>query len=187
MGTFRDTTEQERFFQRSQIDRYTHLYHATFLVPYFIPGSVELPTLRSAILQVEEDSDFHITHMIGAVQDTAAWTEVNEPTFAMAGVTGSRADRGLDLKIHDPGSGRTLTKASNSRNITLEGEYIPFVAMFAPGYAFNYREPIPFDYFIERKRRLILDVRLRQTANEEVADLPSVRVTFGFLGHRVMT
>jgi|SRR5690606_9191233 len=188
MKTFRNVEDQERFFRRTQVDRYTHLYSATFLVPY--AASTALPVIRNAVMQVEEDADFHATHIVGAVIDpvdvsTLVRTSALTPTFQMAGTSTGRADRGLDFQVTDNGNGRNLFNAQNSNNITLLGDFIPFAAVFAPGYSFTYREPIPFDYFIARKRRLTLTVRNRATNGEETPGDFAARVTFGFLGHRL--
>lgn len=207
--TYADVAEDEAHFRGMQVGRYTHLYSVTLRVPNdraISQTAVSAASLRrSAVLQIEEDAEFHITHISAAVMaPVAAGSEVRDstltPALPMAGVSTGRSDRGLAFRIIEPATGRRLTVGQTLRigpniigptanfqngNWASEG-YVPLEALFPPSYAFELAAPIAFEYLLERNARLVVDFLNRDS--DMVAGVAQGngghRVTFAFLGQR---
>lgn len=208
--TFRDICEEERHFRAMQMGRYSHAYSITLRVPNdrrAAATAVSAASLRrSAILAIEEDAEFHITHISASVMapvgENSNVRDVNmQPTMPMAGVTTGRSDRGLAFRISEVGSGRLLTggqtrtigpnqmgPAANTQNWWWAREgYLALESVFPPSYAFEMLAPVPFEFFLQRTRRLQVDFINRDSdyAEEEPgAGLGGHYVTFVFLGQR---
>lgn len=175
---FNDIALEEIHFRRMQVSRYAHLYSATFNVPAAVGG---VGSLLEAIFQVEEDADFYVTHICGCAQApmNAAGTRNTglAATYLAAGVSTGRSDRGLRFRLFDPGNGRTLQKIIvNARTATQPQDFIPFETVFPPGYSFEFAGGVAWEYYLERGRRLKLEM--------QNVDNGIHRVTFGFMGKR---
>lgn len=205
---YRDIAEEERFFRAVQVGRYAHVYSITLRVrndgddSSFSPAS----RLRSAILQIEEDSEFHITHISAAVMAPTGTgiSEVRDvnvtPTFAMAGVDSGRSDRGVAIRISEVGSGRFACMGqtrligpaaqlqgpttANPAGWWAEQGYIPLEAMFPPAYSFEFAAPVPFEFYLARSKRLLVEMINRDSDNEDPVGQSGHRVTLSFIGNR---
>jgi hypothetical protein len=213
--TYADTTQDEAHFRSMQVGRYTHAYSITLRVPNdrslvqaFVSGT---SLLRSAVLQIEEDAEFHITHMSAAVMAPVGdASEVRDPTLVpvlpMAGVDTGRSDRGLAFRITETGSGRRLTRGhstmigpnvmaptANSQNWWWAQQgFLALESVFPPAYGFEFAAPVAFEYHLERNKRLLVEFINRDSdiqGNDPpyFAGFGGHRVTFCFLGQRYDT
>ncbi len=212
--TYADTAQDEVHFRSMQVGRYTHAYSITLRVPndrdatITFGGTVNANLRRSAVLQIEEDGEFHITHMTAAVMAPVGdGSEVRDsamlPLFPMAGVTTGRSDRGLAFRITETGSGRalvlgrTLTQGPNQVGPTTANQngwwakegYLALEAVFPPSYGFEFAAPVAFDYYLERQKRLVVDFINRDSDVGLIDPIGNLglgghRVTFAFLGQR---
>jgi hypothetical protein len=206
MQTFADLADEIPHFKRVQDYRYSHVYSITLTVPDKAPSDT-VPIERLAILGIEEDAAFFITHIVGSVIAPVDLTtalpsrfEVQNPAFPMAGAadpaggigapTTSRYDRGIDFGIIDTATGKSLTRASLfSPQCQAFGDWIPFNALLTPGYSFSFASPVPWEFFLERQKYLQFKVRNRG-ASDDGGDPPAssgagALVTFAFLGQRM--
>ena len=207
--TFQDVKQDEILFQAMQVGRYTHIYSAVVLVPFDGLESGTLPSLssrkRAAVLQIEEDAEFHITHVsAGVMAPTGVLNPFRRDSisafFPAAAVLNSRADRGVVFRIRDGKEDRKLslgqTRISGPNIMTpaspnfsaywgAEG-YMPLEAVFPPAYGFEFLAPIPWEYHLARNGRLVLDLLNRDGGDDETpGDDPGFhRVAFAFLGQR---
>lgn len=196
MQTFADLTDEIPHFKRVQDFSYMHVYSVSLFIPDNTNNSDAIADaiLREAILGIEEDATFYITHISGAVIAPAtpanppARFNGNVPLYPMAGCSSGRCDRGIDFRITDLATGRDLTKASvSSRQALPFGDFIPFEALFTPGYSFNFFNPVPFEYFMERGRYLRLQIRNRNSSSDEDPPANGAFVNFAFLGNRMQS
>ena len=192
---FADIEDEIRYFSHAQAGKYSHIYSATFLTRV---GTVANQYMQdTAILLIENDADFHVTHIAGSVVGPAGSSNRREVAqdveFLAAGVSLGRSDRGIGFKIREGSTGRNLTQAfrlggdaniANGNLTYAKDDFIPFENVFAPGYGFELRAPVPFKYDLKRGERLILTVQQRDNnqADPEVAVIH--RVSFAFLGTR---
>lgn len=215
--TFADTAQDEAQFRAMQIGRYTHAYSITLRVPndhdvgIQVGGESSSAMLKSAILQIEEDAEFHITHMTAAVMaPVAAGSEVRDasmtPLFPMAGVTTGRSDRGLAFRISEPGSGRRLVRGittsigpnvmaptpTNQNSWWASQGFLALESVFPPAYGFEFSAPVAFEYHLERNKRLLVEFLNRDSDVGAIDPVGNIglgghRVTFAFLGQRYDT
>lgn len=201
-GVYEDTLEDAVHFRGMQVGRYTHAYTAMVLVPVdgnTIAAALPSPSSRArrATLQIEETSEFHITHISASVLAPVSAPNTGRrdtlfPLFAMAGVTSERSDRGVVFRILDGKDhkhltlGQTRTSGPNvmapaspslSAYWAAEG-YIPLEAVFPPCYGTLFQAPVPWEYHIERNGRLLIDLLNRDLLETET---PGDRAGF----HRV--
>lgn len=210
-----DIAEDERHFRAMQTGRYAHVYSVTLRVPNdrsLAQSGVSGASLkRSAVLQIEEDAEFHITHMAAAVMAPVGdGSEVRDPAltpvFAMAGVDTGRSDRGLAFRISETGSGRllvlgqtntigpsVLVPSADSQSWWWAKEgYLALESVFPPAYGFEFLCPVPFEFHLEKNKRLVVDF-INRDSDIEAGDPPIFaglgghRVTFAFLGQRYDT
>jgi len=194
MQTFADLGEEIPHFKRVQDFSYAHVYSVSLAIINNAAGVMTIAgaTLRDAILGIEEDAMFHITHIMGSVIAPCQMTTIfpnredgDPQAFNMAGCSSGRTDRGIDFRITDLGTGKDLTKASVfSPQAQPFGDFIPFEALFPPGYGFTFFQPVPFEYFLEKGRYLRLQVRNRNTQIDAEGGQGAF-VTFAFLGQRM--
>ena len=207
-----DAQEDMRHFRAMQVGRYSHVYSITLRVPNdrsLVETGVSAASLRrSAVLQNEEDAEFHITHMSACVMaPVGADSQVRDPAmvpaFAMAGVDTGRSDRGLAFRISEAGSGCLLTlgqtnkigpsvlvpTADNQNWWWAKEGYLSLESVFPPAYGFEFLQPVAFEYHLEKNRRLVIDF-INRDGDVEGSDPPRFagqgghRVTFAFLGQR---
>ena len=202
-----DIAEDEAHFRATQIGRYSHLYSVTLRVPNdrgIAANTISAASLkRTATLQIEEDAEFHITHMtasvvgpVGANSDVRSFSFNN--TLPMAGVTAGRADRGIVFRITEAGSGRLLTRGhTHMRGPNVMGPnanyqngwwgpqgYLALESVFPPAYGFELAAPVAFEYHLERNKRLVIDLANRDSDIIDGAGDGGHVVTFAFLGQR---
>lgn len=212
--TYDDIAQDEAQFRSMQIGRYTHAYSITLRVPndrsalITFGGTVNANLRRSAVLQIEEDSEFHITHMTCAVmapvgENSEARSSTMLPLFPAAGVDTGRSDRGVAFRITESGSGRaltlgqTLTQGPNQVGPTTTNQngwwakqgYLALESVFPPSYGFEFCAPVAFEYYLERQKRLVVDFVNRDSDVGLVDPIGNLglgghRVTFAFLGQR---
>lgn len=193
-----------------QTGRYTHVYSVTLRVPNdrsVSQTAISAASLkRTAILAIEEDAEFAITHMACAVMaPVAASSEVRStsmtPVFPMAGVTTGRSDRGLAFRMSEMGSSRMLVNGqtivqgpnqmapnANSQSWWWAREgYLAVESVFPPAYGFEFSAPIPFDFYLRRNKKLQIDFINRDSdigAGPVYTGDGGHVVTFAFLGQR---
>ncbi len=194
--TFRDIDEEARHFRLTQLTKYTHLYSATFNVP--LSATANTPTFLEATLQVMEDADFHVTHVVGSVCGpvNSAGTRIVDVDsslsliFPMAG-SPNRPDRGISFKIFDPRENRRFTEGQITKNAVdlaaqvpnVDHTFVEFGTVFGPGYDYTWGRPVAFNYFLEKSKRYKI---LIQSLDGILYNLqtPYTRVSMGFIGNR---
>jgi hypothetical protein len=197
--TFRDVEEEARFFRHTQLTKYTHLYS----ISWQVPGAAlnYQPKFTEAVLQVMEDTDFHITHVCGSVgcPVNVNGIRMTDPgsaitlIFPMAG-SAQRSDRGISFKFQDPKENTRHTEAQVTRNAvdlaaqgaSINFTYLNFGDVFAPGYDYGFGRLVPFDYFLERGKRFKVQIQTRE-GGVGSAGIPYSRISMGFVGCRYDT
>lgn len=210
MQTFRDIGEEAYHFRSMQVGRYTHAYSITLRVPHdrstsqtaVSPAALK----RSAILAIEEDADFHITHMTCAVMaPVAAASDVRDALMTtkmqMAGVDSGRSDRGLAFRMSEMGGsrmlgkGQTIVQGPNQMAFNADTQswwwaregYLAVESVFPPSYGFEFSQPVAFDYHLVRNRKILVEFINRDSDYEIAAPFLGNGghvVTFAFLGQR---
>lgn len=194
--TFRDIDEEARFFRLTQLTKYTHLYSATFLVP--LSNVVNTPNRLEATLQVMEDADFHVTHVIGSASGpvNSAGRRIEDVDsalslfFPMAGCP-NRPDRGISFKMIDPRENRRFTTGRVTTNAVdlaaqlpnIDHSYVEFGTVFGPGYDFTWGKPVAFNYFLEKSKRYKIYIQSLDGLTYNLTQ-PYTRVSLGFIGNR---
>lgn len=202
MQTFRDTEDEEIFFQHSQLSKYVHIYSITLQIA--IPQVAGRITLLEPIMQIMEDADFHITHLSGSVTSPTdlngkrridASSDMNIG-FAMAG-SPNRSDRGVSFKLFDPALNLRLTEGRVTNNaVDLAAQaayawmhsYVNFQDVFTPGYGTEFGKPVPFKYYIPRSQRLKVQLQCFDlNTGNNLGDILYQRVSMAFIGNRYAT
>lgn len=210
MQTFRDIGEEARYFRSVQVGRYTHAYSITLRVPNdrSVSQSAVSPASlkRTAILAIEEDAEFAITHMACAVMapvaaDSEVRSTVMQPALPMAGVTTGRSDRGLAFRMSEMGSsimlglGQTIVQGPNQMSPNADSQswwwaregYLAVESVFPPSYGFEFSAPIAFEYYLRRNKKLQVEFINRDSdigAGPVFTGDGGHVVTFAFLGQR---
>ncbi len=208
--TFRDIGEDAHHFRAMQVGRYTHAYSITLRVPNdrSVSQSAVSPASlkRTAILAIEEDAEFHITHMsCGVMAPVAAESEVRSttmtPAMPMAGVTTGRSDRGLAFRMSEMGGarllglGQTIVQGPNQMAPNANSQswwwaregYLAVESVFPPSYGFEFSAPIAFDYHLARNKKLMIEFINRDSdigAGPVFTGNGGHVITFAFLGQR---
>jgi hypothetical protein len=194
--TFRDIDEEARHFRITQLTKYTHIYSATFNIPF--SSNVNIPTTLEAVLQVMEDADFHITHVVGSVcspvnVDGTRIIDVSSALgllFPMAG-SDNRPDRGVSFKIIDPRENRRFTTGRITKNAVdlaaqnpnYDHSFVEFGTVFGPGYDYTWGKPVAFNYFLEKSRRYKIMIQNLGIITYNL-QVPYTRISMGFIGNR---
>jgi len=200
VNTFRDISEEALHFRRTQITKYTHVYSVTFQM--LLSEVVNVPTKAEAVLNIMEDSDFHITHLSGSVVDTVTSNGIpsTDPSNSGLGLlfpvanANNRGERGVFFKIMDPEVNRPLTSAVGAQTApsiaaqyleTFNQTFLSFNNTFTPGYGFNYGKPLPFDYCLTKGMRLKILFENRQAVLGYYPDTDYYsRISMAFIGQR---
>lgn len=190
--------------RHQQISKYGHIYSLTI----DLVGNVNNETLvinSEAVLQIMEDADFYITHLVGSVSDSdgvgSPINDLLDPladynygyafAYPMAGA-GQRSDRGIWFKFIDTKINRHLQSGIPLANaVTTAAQYllpydhtmIEFGSVFTPGYGAGWGKPIKFDYLLNRGERLKILFQNRQKMPGEIG-AANQYVSIGFIGNR---
>lgn len=145
--------QQERETQK-------YKYNYTYTVSDAIPNNDTKPVFIS----IQEDADFtpqRITLSAYGPTDINGVRQVNEGTdFPLAGLTVGYADRGLQVKITDTGSGRDLTNG-----------FVDVELFGAPGYGVQMHLPFPYNTTFVAGSQIRFDFRNRDTATSDTQTL----------------
>lgn len=151
------TIVQEAAYRRSvQLYKYNYTYTITGIIP--------VNTTAPIILTIEQDADFFIEKITGAVYGPVALVTGipggGATDFDMPGTAAGFAGRGLQVQITDTGAGRELTNG-----------FVPVETILTPGYDLGFFQPYRVNYFARRNSKIRFDFRNRDTqtnANHQV-------------------
>jgi hypothetical protein len=148
-STVLDQLAQERAVQKFK-------YSYTYTVNQAVPNGGTFPVT----LNIQDDADFEVQKItlsaygptdVNGVRSIGAATD-----FPLAGTTVGFADRGLQVKITDDGSGRQLTNG-----------FVGLELFGAPGYGVQMHMPFPYKTTFKARSQIIFEFNNRDT----VADL----------------
>jgi len=120
-------------------------------------------------LTIEQGTDFKSEFLTASAFSYDAGNATDFPIPNAIGST-AWAGRGLNVKITDSNSGRTLTS----------GE-IPIELIAAPGYGLNFQHPYPFKYYFYRNNKINFDIRNRDNSDR------THDFAFALLGYKLET
>lgn len=194
MSTYRQIAEESLFFRREQITKYTHVYSITLEVMNPSGTANNAAFNVEAVLQIMEDADFHITHLLGSVTDppldrSSTDLGIQYPqAYAV-----NRAERGIWFKFQDPKTNRPLQLGIPTQNaVNVASQFltnydhtmVEFNSVFGPGYGNKWGKPVPFDYTLLRGERLKVQLQNRNTIPAEIGSEAYCIVSMSFIGHR---
>lgn len=124
---------------------------------YTVEEVVANNTTYPALLQIEDDAHFQVTHItisaLGPTDENGVRQNASASDFDLAGTSTGYADRGLAIQLSESG-GRKFTSG-----------FVPIELMGAPGYGLQYANPYPFKHLLKRNTTLSIDIRNRDTAS----------------------
>lgn len=138
-----------------QMERETqkYKYNFTYTVSDAIPNSETKPVF----LTIEDDADFvpqRLTISSYGPTNEYGVRQVNANTdFPLAGLSVGYADRGLQVKITDSGSGRDLTNG-----------YVNVELFGAPGYGVQMHQPFPYNTTFVARSQIRFEFKNRDNA-----------------------
>lgn len=199
--TFRDIESEVKHIRHEQLSKYKHIYSISVNLQGTIDGANYVVN-SEAVLQIMEDADFHITHLVGKVRDTASdltpfySSPVDDYDYGnrykMAG-SPNRSDRGVWFRFIDVArQNRPLQSVCplNNRAIVEEQNLLPynhslveFNSVFGPGYGFGFGRPVPFAYTLMKGERLKIEFQNRAHSVGEIGTIYQ-NVCMGFIGYR---
>jgi hypothetical protein len=131
-------------------------YAFTYTINKAIPNGGKEPVT----LNILDDADFvvqKITISAYGPTNSNGVRQVNAATnFPMAGTLTGFADRGLQLKVTDKGSGRDLTNG-----------YVNLELFGSPGYGVQLHMPFPYNTTFYARSQLVFDFNNRDSATIE--------------------